>query len=48
MMISFSDTEVDAKKHEVLEHGTTDFPIACYFDDLKTNPLHGIGMRNLK
>lgn len=41
-MISFSDTEVDAKNHEVLKHGTTDFPIACYFDDLqnKSTPWH--------
>lgn len=33
-MISFCNTIIDKQKQEVLEHGTTEFPIGCYFDDL--------------
>lgn len=41
-MLSFGDTFINTQKHEVLEHGTAEFPIACYFDDLnqKFNPWH--------
>lgn len=41
-MLSFGDTTVDDQGHEIIEDGTIDFPIACYFDDLerKTIPWH--------
>lgn len=41
-MLSFGDTFINTQKHELLEHGTAEFPIACYFDNLnqKFNPWH--------
>ena len=33
-MLLFGNTILDNAQHEVSEHGTADFPIACYFDDL--------------
>lgn len=41
-MLSFGDTFINTQKQEVLEHGTAEFPIACYFDNLnqKFNPWH--------
>ena len=41
-MLSFGDTFINTQKYEVLEHGTAEFPIACYFDNLnqKFNPWH--------
>ena len=41
-MLSFGNTFINTQKHEVLEHGTAEFPIACYYDDLnrKFNPWH--------
>lgn len=41
-MLSFGDTIVNQNQREVLEHGTSDFPVACYYDNLKRkfNPWH--------
>lgn len=41
-MLSFGDTIIDNQRHEILEHGPEEFPIACYYDDLgeKTVPWH--------
>lgn len=41
-MISFCDTMTGDRRQETLEHGSTEFPIACYFDDLgeKSVPWH--------
>ena len=41
-MLSFGDTIINTQKYEVLEHGTAEFLIACYFDNLnqKLNPWH--------
>lgn len=41
-MISFCDTATDGQRQEILAHGTEEFPIACYFDDLTrtTIPWH--------
>lgn len=33
-MLIFGNTVLDSAQHEVDEHGTKDFPIACYFDNL--------------
>ena len=33
-MLIFGNTVLDSAQHEVDDHGTADFPIACYFDDL--------------
>lgn len=34
-MLSFGDTTIDNQRHEIIEDGTIEFPVACYFDDLK-------------
>lgn len=41
-MLSFCDTFINTHKQELSEHGTLEFPIACYFDNLnqKFNPWH--------
>ena len=41
-MLSFGDTIIDQEQREILEHGTNEFPIACYYDNLKKkfNPWH--------
>lgn len=41
-MLSFGDTIVNKDQREVLEHGTSEFPVACYYDNLKRkfNPWH--------
>lgn len=38
-MLSFGDTTIDHQRHEILEDGTTEFPVACYFDDLKQKSI---------
>lgn len=38
-MITFSDTTIDHQRREILEDGTTEFPVACYFDDLKQKSI---------
>jgi AraC-like DNA-binding protein len=35
MALSLCDTKTDAHQRELIEHGTTSFPIACYHDDLQ-------------
>ena len=37
-MLSFGDTITDSQKQEQ-NHGTTEFPIACYYDDLKDKSI---------
>lgn len=41
-MISFCDTVIGNRNQETLDHGTAEFPIACYFDNLseKSVPWH--------
>lgn len=41
-MLSFCDTLITNQKNELLEHGIPEFPIACYYDNLKRklNPWH--------
>ncbi|MCB6202836.1 AraC family transcriptional regulator [Extibacter muris] len=41
-MLTFCDTTIDSQRHESLEDGTVEFPVACYFDDLnqKSIPWH--------
>lgn len=39
MPISDCNTVVDAQGRELLRHGSTSFPIGCYYDDLGKNPV---------
>lgn len=32
-------TPTDSRRRELIDHGTTLFPVACYHDDLRDNPL---------
>lgn len=34
MAISLCETSTDSNGRELLEHGTQEFPVACYHDDL--------------
>ena len=38
-MLTFGDTTIDGQRHELLEDGTAEFPVACYFDDLKQKSI---------
>jgi len=38
-MLTFGDTTIDSQGHEFLEDGTAEFPVACYFDDLKQKSI---------
>ena len=38
-MLTFGDTTIDSQRHELLEDGTAEFPVACYFDDLKQKSI---------
>lgn len=38
-MLSFSDTTIDDQRHEITEDGAAEFPVACYFDDLKQKSI---------
>lgn len=38
-MLTFGDTTIDSQRHEYLEDGTVEFPVACYFDDLKQKSI---------
>ena len=39
MALSLCRTTVDDSARELMEHGTAAFPIACYHDDLQTEPV---------
>ncbi len=39
MALSYCQTIADVQGRELTVHGTTAFPIACYFDDLQINPV---------
>ena len=39
MALSTCRTVIDESARELLTHGTPAFPIACYHDDLRTEPV---------
>ena len=39
MPLSLCNSTVDSQGRELLEHGTVQFPVACYHDDLQESEV---------